>query len=342
MMNRIVSFAASLAIAGATCLAAAPADPTKEKPRTEVPKADAPKAAKPAPKGDGFEAGKKYAEGAPEAEKIGWKLAVQSYTFRGVSFMECLDRVAALGIKYVEAWPGHKLGGEFKGNVGDMDADTQAKVLARCKELGITIINVGVIGIPKDEAAAREFFKKWKAMGVETIVTESNYPFLDKICDDMQMNVAFHNHPASWPPDQVLEATKGRSKRIGACADNGHWLRSKLNLVPVEVIKKLEGRIISMHFKDLNEKRGDVPWGTGIGDVRKQLELLYAQGFKGVFAIEYESALSMDALAQCTKWLNDNAKEIAAGKPAEKAPGDVGETGAKGCGGCPMGGGCGK
>jgi hypothetical protein len=51
--------------------------------------------------------------------------------------------------------------------------------------------------------------------------------------------------------------------RGGACADTGRWMRSELN--PVEQLKKLEGRIISFHFKDLNKFGGgahDVPWGT--------------------------------------------------------------------------------
>jgi sugar phosphate isomerase/epimerase len=53
---------------------------------------------------------------------------------------------------------------------------------------------------------------------------------------------------------------------MGACADVGHWMRSGLD--PLECIKKLDGHIICLHFKDLN-KMGpdahDVPWGTGVG-----------------------------------------------------------------------------
>ena len=65
-----------------------------------------------------------------------------------------------------------------------------------------------------------------------------------------------------------MKVCKDRSKRIGACADTGHWLRSGLN--PLECLKKLEGRIISLHFKDLNEKgpsAHDVPWETGVCNV---------------------------------------------------------------------------
>jgi len=324
-MRKLVALAAVVLVGGA-CLAMAPAEKAKPKPPAKA-------------KGDGFEPGKKYADGAPDAEKLGWRLGVQSYTFRGVSFMDALDRTAALGLKYVEAYPGHKLGGGLSGSIGSMNDETKKKVLDRCKELGISIVCVGVIGVPKDEAGAKAFFQNWKDLGVENIVTETNLPFLDKLCDEMQMNIAFHNHPSSWPPEKVLEASKGRSKRIGACADNGHWMRR--GLVPLECIKQLEGRIISFHFKDLNAQKKDVPWGTGTGDVKKQLELLHSQGFKGVFSIEYESNLSMDALAQCVKYFNDCAKEIAAGKAggAKAAAGPAGEQGASGCGaGCATGG----
>ena len=45
------------------------------------------------------------------------------------------------------------------------------------------------------------------------------------------------------------------------------------------------------NFKDLNEKSPeahDVPWGTGVCNVKGMLEELHRQNFKGVFSIEYE------------------------------------------------------
>ena len=88
----------------------------------------------------------------------------------------------------------------------------------------------------------------------------------------------------------MLEVCQGRSEWIGACGDTGHWMRSGVN--PVEALKKLEGRLISIHLKDLNEfgdrSAHDVIWGTGKGDVKAMLAELYRQEFKGVFSIEYE------------------------------------------------------
>jgi sugar phosphate isomerase/epimerase len=53
----------------------------------------------------------------------------------------------------------------------------------------------------------------------------------------------------------------------------------------------LKGRIISAHLKDLNqmgEGAHDVPYGTGVSDVKTVLDELKAQGFQGNISIEYE------------------------------------------------------
>ena len=134
-------------------------------------------------------------------------------------------------------------------------------------------MNYGVCGLSKDEDASRKTFDFAKDMGIETIVSEPGpdaFDTSDKLCEEYRINVALHNHPKPsryWNPDTVLEVCKGRSKRIGACADTGHWMRSGLN--PVEQLKKLEGRIISFHFKDLN-KFGERRPRRALGHRRRQ------------------------------------------------------------------------
>src|SRR5690606_12310996 len=82
----------------------------------------------------------------------------------------------------------------------------------------------------------------------------------------------------------------GRSKLMGAAADVGHWMRSGLN--PIESLKKLEGRIYHVHFKDLNEfgdkKAHDVVWGTGKLGMKDVIAELKRQNFKGMLSAEYE------------------------------------------------------
>lgn len=253
------------------------------------------------------------ATGAPDAEKLGWRLGTQAWTFNSMTFFEAVDRTAALGLKYIEAFPGQRISKENKEGFGPgMKPETVQAVKDHLKAKGVRLVNFGVTGVPGGEPAARKFFEWAKMMGLETIVTESDPAFLDKLCQEFGINIAFHNHPQSWPPEKVLKACEGKSKRMGACADTGHWMRR--NVVPLEAVRMLKGRIISFHFKDLNQMGGghDVPWGTGKGDVKAVLKELHKQGFKGVFSIEYEHRFTMADLDQCVKHFNQCAKEIAA------------------------------
>ena len=115
-------------------------------------------------------------------------------------------------------------------------------------------------------------------------------------------------------------------------SSTGHWLRSGLD--PVECLKKLEGRVICLHFKDLvpndpnaqdeapakkNKKKSeskamhDVPWGTGVGNVKAQMAELKRQGFHGAFCVEYEYhwTSSMPEVAECVKFFNATCAELA-------------------------------
>jgi hypothetical protein len=95
---------------------------------------------------------------------------------------------------------------------------------------------------------------------------------------------------------------------MGACADTGHWVRSGLD--PVASLNKLKGRIIELHFKDLNRRAAqayDVPWGTGDSDVPGMLAALREQKFQGYFVVEYEKA-GPDLVAnvkRCIEYFNN-------------------------------------
>jgi sugar phosphate isomerase/epimerase len=261
--------------------------------------------------------------GAPNAEKLGWRLACQAYSFNHFTFFEAVDKTASLGLKYIEAYPGQKLSPD-KPDVKfdhDMSAETQAAVNAKLNAAGIKLVNYGVVALGSNEADCRKVFDFAKKMGIETIVSEppkAAMPLVDKLAQEYGINVAIHNHPKPslyWNYENLLEAAQGRSKRIGSCADTGHWMRSGIN--PLEALKKLESRIISFHFKDLNEfgnmAAHDVAWGTGKADVRALLTEMKRQGFKGVFSIEYEHNWdnSVPEIAECVKYFDQVAAELA-------------------------------
>ena len=200
-------------------------------------------------------------------------------------------------------------------------AEMRKAIKQKLADAGVKLVNYGVCGLPKDADQSRKMFDFAKEMGIETIVSEpaeDAFDTIEKLCDEYEINVAIHNHPKPshyWNPDTVLKVCKGRSKRIGACCDTGHWPRSGLN--PIECLKKLEGRIISFHFKDLNKLSPaghDVPWGTGACDVKGMLAEVHRQGVKAVFSIEYEYHWdnSLPEIAQCVKYFDKVAAQLAA------------------------------
>lgn len=260
--------------------------------------------------------------GAPNAEKIGWRLGCQAYSFNRFTFYEAIEKNQSLGLHVIEAYPGQVLSKEKPDVKMDitLTPEQQAEVKAKLDTAGIKLVNFGVCDLPNDEATCRKTFDFAKAMGIETIVSEplpASLPMIDKLCNEYNINVAIHNHPKPskyWSPDRVLEACKGCSKRIGSCADTGHWVRSGVN--PLEALKKLEGRIISFHFKDLNEAKPDahdVVWGQGVSDVKALLTEIKRQNIQAVFSIEYEHNWdnSVPEIAQCVKYFDEMAVALA-------------------------------
>ncbi|MHC4758852.1 MAG: sugar phosphate isomerase/epimerase family protein [Planctomycetota bacterium] len=252
----------------------------------------------------------------------GWRVATQAYTFNRFTFYEAIDKNASLGLDWIEAYPGQTLSKENPDIEFDhnMPVEYRKGVKEKLKQAGIKLVNYGVVGLPDNEDRCRKVFDFAKDMGIETIVSEppeKAFEMIDKLCSEYEINVAIHNHPKPshyWNPDTVLKVCQGRSGRIGACADTGHWSRSGVN--PLEALKKLESRIISLHLKDLNEFGNnwahDVPWGTGICDVKALLEELNRQDFEGVFSIEYEYNWenSVPEIRQCVEYFNEVAAKL--------------------------------
>uniref|UniRef100_UPI003217BD86 sugar phosphate isomerase/epimerase family protein n=1 Tax=uncultured Draconibacterium sp. TaxID=1573823 RepID=UPI003217BD86 len=236
--------------------------------------------------------------GAEKSKKRDWRLGVQTYSFHLFTFQETIDKIAELGLNYAEIYYGQKLGGDMEGTMDFcMDEAKQKKILAYAKSKNVKLIASGVV-ICKDEAEWEQLFKFANNMDIKIITCEPEYKYLkyiDELANKYNIDVAIHNHPKPsnyWKPEMFLKAVEGLSNRIGACADVGHWKR--MGLDPVEGLKKYEGRLKSLHFKDVKEKeegeaeQHDVIWGRGVCNVEAMLKELDRQRFKGLFSIEYE------------------------------------------------------
>lgn len=299
ILKSAVTLAALVAFAGLAALAqpASPAAP----------------AAKPAPRN------------SAAADALGLSLGTQAWTFRDRTAFEAIDIAADLGLTNIELFTDQALSPEHKDiKVGPGMAKEHMDALKKkLAERKVVASSFGVVGFKKDEKDARAKFDFAKSMGMGAISCEPEFDawdMVEKMAVEYNIRLAVHNHPKPsryWSPEIVLEQVGKRSKLIGACADTGHWPRS--GLTAVEQLKKLEGRIVELHFKDVAPEAGkpgeylDRPWGTGHGDAKAMLRELVRQGFKGVVLVEYENTEGKELeenVRKCVAFFDSAAAEI--------------------------------
>lgn len=258
----------------------------------------------------------------PYTEKLGWQLSVQLYTYRRYPLFEALDKVAELGIRHIEPLTALKVDAkrpELRANE-DLPSDVRTELKTMLADRGMFLSSI-FANFSGEPAQAKRLFDFCKEMGTGTIVAEPPAEALDlieKLCDEYCINVAFHNHARGqspyWKPEQVLAACNNRSSRMGGCCDMGQWARSGLD--PVESLRKMKGRIISIHLKDIAKR--DEPssrntvFGEGEGDFANSLKELKRLGYRGLTAIdfEYDTPALQEDMARNVAFVENQAKRL--------------------------------
>jgi sugar phosphate isomerase/epimerase len=260
----------------------------------------------------------------PDEYKVGgFALGAQAYTFNRFSAFEAIEKTAQAGGRVIEFYPGQRFSPEEPGVRlhHTMSEEHIEKLEAKLKQHDILAVNYGVVGLPNNEEESRRVFEFAKRLGLRGVTSNPGAEAMDlieKLVKEYDMTMGIHNHPKrpndpsyrQWDPEHVLSQVEGRDPRIGACVDTGHFVRSGIK--PVDAMRILEGRVMSLHLKDLHEfSRGghDMPFGMGVSDVPGILEELKRQGFEGHIAIEYEFNWdhSVPDVAQCVGFIRGYA-----------------------------------
>ncbi len=241
-----------------------------------------------------------HAEPIPESlRQNGWFIGAQAYTFKEFTTFEAIAKTKEAGGNMIEIYPGQKMKPDSDVKVHHtMSEEAIVELLAECERQGIHAVNYGVVGAQNAEEV-NKIMAFAKRLGLYAICTESTEQIAawEAAAKETEVKVAFHEHGGSmsdpkykvWNPLYILGVVESRDKRVGACADLGHWCTS--NLKPVECLRILDGRIISVHLKD-KEKFGQAPVvtvGTGVVDVAACLDELKKQKFDGHISIEHEN-----------------------------------------------------
>lgn len=251
--------------------------------------------------------------GQAGAARLGWHLVLHSSSFRHLGFLDLVTRCPDLDIRFLEGWPGHFLDPEDPEPKLDLNNDeARETVQIRLAEKRILMPAYGPVNLPAGEGAARSFLDNCKKVGVLIAVTMAPpTAAIERLCGELGMQAAWHPPADGGSPEKMLEALKNLGPRAGVCADPGPWIRAGLE--PVECLRKLKGRILHVHPKDLDADKKEVPWGEGTSNLRGQLAELKAQGYKGFFSIEYEGpgAGAADHVRRCAEFFHRACNELA-------------------------------
>ncbi len=257
---------------------------------------------------------------APHAEKLGWRLGCCAYTFNYLTFYETIDKAASLGLNVLVGFNWQRLSPQKPdAKMSEhMSAADRNETRKRMADAGVKLACCYCDGWDKEDAC-RRLFDFASEMGIETIDSDPpNEAFLDtceRLCDEHQINLAVHNHAKpslDWQPETLMKLFAGRSKRIGACCDTGHWARSGLNAI--ECLRTLEGRILTFDLKDVDAKGRCVPLGTGRANIDAILGEINRERFRGVLGIEYDQpgAKLESEIAQCAAYVERVSQELTA------------------------------
>src|SRR5436190_2008713 len=112
----------------------------------------------------------------PDEYKVGgFAVSCQAWSFKKFTVFEAIEKTAQTGAKCIEFIP-NQIVSKDHPNVKwgpDVSDDIIKQVQAKLAQHHVRAVNLGVVGIPADEAGARKMFEFAKKLGLYGITTES-------------------------------------------------------------------------------------------------------------------------------------------------------------------------
>jgi sugar phosphate isomerase/epimerase len=232
----------------------------------------------------------------------GVQCGVSAYSFRKATAFEAIEKAQACGAEVIELFLWQTLSPEHPGvtlnqHLGDAHLASLKAKLAAC---GIRAVNAYAGDFGKTEDETRKLFAFAKRLGLRGLTGEPPAEALDRVervVKETGVQFCFHNHAKNpdkpqyrnWDPDYLMALMKGRDPRMGFSVDTGHIIRSGMD--PVAYLRAVEGRVLSVHLKDVKEAAygsPDVVYGRGAGDIAAVMAELKRQGFAGPVGVEFD------------------------------------------------------
>jgi inosose dehydratase len=213
-----------------------------------------------------------------------YRIGVETYCFHDVDLAATLAHTKALGLEFLELHDGHL---PRDASISELTRAKAAMRAAGIKAPGVYIHDA----FTGQDLVDRAIFAYATTMGFEYINGGPKHealPLLNRFVAEYGIQIAIHNHgPKSRYEtlDDVI-AVLDAHPRISACVDIGHFARSQVN--PVAAIRRLAGRTVAVHIKDVDSRGENTVLGEGTIDLQGVFAALAQTRFNGLMVLEYE------------------------------------------------------
>ncbi|WP_238618375.1 family 16 glycoside hydrolase [Bacteroides thetaiotaomicron] len=267
----------------------------------------------------------RLADGCPNAERLGWKVGMQFYSFHKYTFFEGIDLTRALGLHYIEATIGARISPESTQSIyAGMPKEWMDRIKQKLAASGVKCESIyyWMDGSGKGFEDVVKFCKEmgWMIVTDPRRANNGGKPvsFYEEILNKYGVKMAFTNHPKAasyWNPDFTVEDTKDYGPCIGASEDIGHYMRGGFDTYEIAKRYIEIGKMYHFHMRDVSERAPhglDVPCGAGKGRLSEIFQALNDNNVKPLMMLEYEHDFDnpMPYLIQSVNYINEVCGDI--------------------------------
>jgi type 1 glutamine amidotransferase len=235
--------------------------------------------------------------GAPDNNMwFGWRVALPTAAFRGLTFSDALARADVIPVASVEAVSTQMTSFEVPKPLDQrLQTNERNAVVYRLREIGESISAYRIDNIGADPTMRRRVFEFAKAIQVPLIITSAdtaNLAEIDKLAEEFEINVALES---KGDPKAVVAALEGRGKRVGVSAHLGGWAQAGVKAVDgLGVVKDRLLHVTAADRSALNARGRVVALGDGAAGLGDFFLAAYRAGLKPL-SITVESIGTTDA-----------------------------------------------
>lgn len=238
------------------------------------------------------------------AAKARFTLGIGTYTYRGVTIDQMIERLSALKIRQIElSTPEFMLAQLKPEKIPDLKAKFDRA------HIQIASYYSGTVRTDEDLNKTVQTAKALGARHVSGAAMGEMLKTIDTRFQREKLTFGIHNH---WFRDRKFEyqsvddfrkALSGLTGAVGVTLDTGHI--ASCGYDPVEAIQQLRPYLKAVHLKDVAKANDDknVILGTGVAKSAAVIEELNRQRFAGLVAIEYEEGTDPQTdVAKCVEF----------------------------------------